>query len=110
MMVQYQELVSERDAKDLELAQIEQDVSQLLQHLSHLQVQNEKSADEKVQEQIEDVRERIEAFDQRQCFIDQTQLSLVKKLAQIQPEPIDSKVMDSIKSLDGARGCISVFF
>ena len=37
-------------------------------------------------------------------------ISTVKALEAMRPDPIDSKVIESVQSLEGARSCISIFF
>ena len=34
----------------------------------------------------------------------------MKTLEEMRPDPIDSKVIESVQSLEGARSCISIFF
>lgn len=107
-MVTYQELLFDRDAKDLALAQIDEDLQQLLAQQARLQVQLER--EEAVHTQLAEVSNKVDNLDNQSEFINTQLGDIIRQLAAIKPEPIDSTLMECIQSLEGARACISIFF
>jgi len=60
--------------------------------------------------QISECRDEIDRLDTKQSFNNQQVIEVVKALEAMRPDPIDSKVIESVQSLEGARSCISIFF
>lgn len=123
-MVDYQELIVERHNKDQEFSQNETEIDKLQAQYARISVANDKLLQQQEQnvneqydtqlqqfkEQMDEVNEKLEFLETRQKFINQQILELIRLQEEIRPDAIDSKVMDNVQSLEGARACISIFF